>query len=214
MPDFDPMPAAAADRQRELAARVIRTWDGLPVHTVAGVDTAYRTGRARAAVVVLAFPELVPKCEATAELGRVPAYRAGFLSFREGPAVLEAFDRLPLRPDLVLFDGHGIAHPRRCGLASHLGIVLDLPAVGCAKNLLAGQYRPPAPRKGSRSWIVDRGERIGAAVRTRSRTAPVFVSIGHRIDLETAIGFVLDCCRRFRIPEPLRQAHRLAAFPF
>lgn len=213
MPDFDLTPAAAAALQQALAGRVIRSGTPAAVHTVAGVDTAYRGGRARAAVVVLDYDQMTPVCESTAELPVGFAYIAGLLSFREGPAVMEAFRRLPRSPDLVLFDGHGIAHPRRCGMASHLGLLLDLPAIGCAKNLLTGRHRRPGSRKGSWSWICDRGEVIGAAVRTRSHTTPVYVSIGHRIDLKTAIDRVLDCCRRYRIPEPLRQAHRLAAFP-
>jgi deoxyribonuclease V len=134
-------------------------------------------------------------------------YVPGLLSFREAPALLEAFDRLRARPDVVLCDGQGIAHPRRLGIASHLGLCLDLPTVGCAKSLLCGKYEEPGLNRGDRSPLVDRGEVIGAVLRTRARVAPLFVSPGHRCDLESAVGLVLATTGKLRLPIPTRMAH-------
>jgi deoxyribonuclease V len=178
---------------------------------VAGVDVTYPegSGAALAAVVVVRLPSLAVVESA---LGAAPApfpYVPGYLSFREGPAALAALRRLRAEPDLLLCDGQGLAHPRRFGLACHLGVILDRPAVGCAKSLLVGSHAVPGARRGCRRRILDRGETVGVALRTRDGVRPVYVSVGHRVDLPGAIRVVLACARGFRHPEPLRLAHRL-----
>ena len=136
-------------------------------------------------------------------------YVPGLLSFREAPAVLEAWALLKANPDAVMFDGQGIAHPRRFGIASHMGLWLEKPTLGCAKSVLVGQYEEPAPERGARTPLVDKGEMIGAALRTKDRTQPIFVSAGHRMDLETAVKLALRCNGGYRQPEPTRRAHLL-----
>ncbi len=124
--------------------------------------------------------------------------------------MLEALDRLKMTPDLLIFDGQGLAHPRRFGLACHLGLLVDRPAIGCAKSRLCGQYQEPGLQRGDHTLLIDQGEVVGAVVRTRAGIKPVFVSIGHRVDLLTSIHYVLTCCRGYRLPEPIRRAHQLA----
>ena len=182
------------------------------IRLVAGVDDSYvRTGKetiSHAAVVVLTFPDLdiveTVYGERTVNFPYVP----GLLSFREAPAVLAAFERLQTIPDVVLFDGQGYAHPRRFGLASHLGVVLDLPSIGCAKSRLVGQYEEPLRELGALTPLVDGGETVGAAVRTRPRHAPLFVSPGHKIGVASAVAITLACCREGAfMPVPTRAAH-------
>jgi deoxyribonuclease V len=136
-------------------------------------------------------------------------YVPGYLTFREGPAVLSAWETLSRRPDVMLFDGHGAAHPRRFGIASHMGILLSVPSVGCAKKRLVGEHEPPGPRKGDKSPLILEGETVGAAVRTRAAVKPVFVSPGHLADVESSVLLVLSLCSRYRIPDPARRAHQL-----
>lgn len=207
---WDLSPAEARAIQQELAPLVIRTGSPQVVHLVAGIDVAVPTGEACAAVVVDSYPTLVPVAEATASCPITFPYVPGLLSFREAPAILAACERMPVEPDLVIVDGHGVSHPRRLGIASHLGLFLDRPTIGCAKSLLVGTHAPVGPAVGDWQPIEDGGEVIGAAVRTRPGTRPVFVSIGHRISLTAAINWVLACCRGYRLPEPQRQAHRAA----
>ena len=138
-------------------------------------------------------------------------YISGLLSFSEGPVILDALEKLATKPDLIIFDGQGVAHPRRLGIASHIGLLADLPAIGCAKSRLCGQHEEPDFESGNHVPLVDQGETIGAVVRTRSRIKPMYVSVGHRIDLKTSIKYVLACCRGYRLPETTRQAHHLAA---
>jgi len=161
----------------------------------------------KAAVVVLSYPqfEIIEKQTAYGEVNF--PYIPGLLSFREMPLTLSAFEKLQYTPDLVLVDGAGIAHPRRMGLASHLGLFLDIPTVGCAKSLLTGEWIELGLERGSLSDITDTGEVIGAAVRTRAGVKPMYISIGHMVDLPTALIWTLKCCRGFRIPEPTRLAH-------
>jgi deoxyribonuclease V len=182
------------------------------VRTVAGVDVSVQGEACRAAVVVLSYPDLTPVGSSVAQGGRPVTfpYVPGLLGFREGPAVLDAFAALETAPDLLIFDGQGLAHPRRFGIASHMGVILDVPSIGCAKSRLCGQYEEPATAAGSATDLVDRGEVIGRAVRTRDGTSPVFVSVGHRVDLDTAVRWVLACCRGYRLPETTRWAHRVA----
>ena len=134
----------------------------------------------------------------------------GLLSFRESPLVLAAIEKLRVLPDLLMVDGQGYAHPRRFGIACHLGLLLDRPAIGCAKSVLVGRYEDPGPEAGDQAPLVHRGETIGMALRTKARTNPLIVSIGHKIDLPTAVGFVQACLRGYRLPETTRAAHQLA----
>lgn len=207
---WDVSPQEAMEIQRRLREKLrFVPLEAERVRWVAGADVSFDKGSDTifAAVVVLELPQLTPVDEATAiTVTRFP-YIPGLLSFREAPAVLKAFEKVTRWPEAVLLDGQGLAHPRRMGLACHLGLLLDLPAVGCAKSLLVGTYEEPAPQAGSFSPLWDRGEVVGAALRTRDHTSPIFVSPGHKIDLESAIRLVLRCVAGHRQPEPTRQAH-------
>lgn len=198
--------------QAELAEKVLShtTFDPSAVQTVAGVDVGFRKNVAHAAIVVLSFPELCPVDQA---LGRAPVtfpYIPGLLAFREGPSVLNALEQLTTRPDLLIFDGHGVAHPRRMGLAAHMGVILDHPSIGCAKSRLIGIHDEPGPAVGDWVPLTDEGELIGAVVRSRAKVKPLYISVGHRVSLATAIDLVLQCTRGFRLPETTRLAHKLA----
>jgi deoxyribonuclease V len=204
-------PGEAIAIQERLRHLVKTRWDKRRrVKTVAGVDMSTRSNTARAAVVITTFPDLNPLEQKTAELPLTFPYIPGLLSFRECPALLAAFERIEIEPDLILVDGQGIAHQRRFGIACHLGVLLDRPTIGCAKSRLLGTYEEPASGKGSYTLLHDQEETIGVVLRTRDVTRPVYVSIGHRIDLETAIELTLACTPTFRLPEPLRMAHRAA----
>ncbi len=179
---------------------------------IAGVDISADKGQgvATGAVVVLKYPELgVVETEVVNDKLNFP-YIPGLLSFREAPLILAACQKLTVTPDLILVDGQGIAHPRRMGLASHIGLWLNSPTIGCAKSLLCGTHQVPGTEPGSYAEVVDNGEIIGAALRTKLRTKPIYVSIGYKIDLLTAIHWVMECCRGYRIPEPTRLAHLAA----
>lgn len=180
-----------------------------PIKLVAGADVSYskRAEMCFAAVTVSKFPE-VAIVEQTQAVGPVNfPYVPGYLTFREAPILLEAFEKLGRTPDLVLFDGQGIAHPRQMGLAAHLGLVLDLPSVGCAKSLLVGNFEEPAEIQGSWSELIYQDRIIGAVVRTHDRVKPLFVSPGFKITLDEAIEWVLRACTKYRIPEPIRSSH-------
>ena len=212
---WDVPPAEARRLQTAFAGRVSLT-DAVALadlRHVAGVDNAYlKVGDAtvaHAAVVVLTYPELEVVETALAEHPVAFPYVPGLLSFREAPAVLAAFARVTVEPDAVLFDGQGYAHPRRFGLASHLGLVLDLPAIGCAKSRLVGRYEEPPREFGAHTPLVVDGEVVGAAVRTRPRHAPLFVSPGHKTSVAGAVALALACCRGAFMPEPTRLAHEL-----
>ena len=204
--------AAAAAVQERLAGRVEEGPPLAHVETIAGADVSggKKDEWIVAAVVVLRLGTFEVIEVATAAARATWPYVPGFLSFREVPVVLEAFRRLRVRPDLVIADGQGRAHPRRLGLASHLGLALGVPTVGCAKSRLLGEPRGAlAARRGARVPLVDGGERIGTVLRTRAGTRPVYVSVGHRIDLASACRWVLAAAPRYRLPEPIRAAHRL-----
>ena len=175
------------------------------------MDCGYDSGTVRAAVVVMRYADLQTLAAAAVQKPAVFAYRTGLLAFREGPSILDAISQLPIRPDLLIFDGHGLAHPRRFGIACHIGLLTGIASIGCAKTRLVGAYKIPATSRGSYSLLEDKGEIVGAAVRTRTDVAPVFVSIGHCIDLTDSIRHVLHCCRGYRLPETTRRADRLAA---
>lgn len=208
---WDLTPKEAVILQRDLAGRVERGDRLGKVSRVAGVDVSYHAATDRlAAAAVMLDAVSCEVLETQIVFGR-PAfpYVPGLFSFRELPPVLEAMGRLSALPDLVICDGHGIAHPRRFGLACHLGVWTGLPAIGCAKTRLTGRYDMPGPERGDRSPLIDRGEEIGAVVRTRRHVAPVFVSAGHRVSLETAVDWVLRLAPRYRLPETTRLADRL-----
>jgi deoxyribonuclease V len=207
---WDVSPAEARAIQRQLRDRVLVQPSEHQPETIAGIDVSVKGGRALAAVVLLSYPDLAPFHTVTAEMPVSFPYVPGLLAFREGPVVLAALEGLTSRPDVLLFDAQGLAHPRRMGLATHLGVIMDMPAVGCAKSRLWGTYVEPDERKGSWTTLMDKGEVIGAVVRTRDGVKPVFVSIGHRVDLETAVSLVLRCTTKYRLPEPTRWAHRVA----
>jgi deoxyribonuclease V len=209
---WDLTPKEAIALQKHLAGKVIRKseTDIGDVGTVAGVDVHFHQGLAIAAVVIIRLSDLATVDQATA-VGKIRfTYMPGLLTFREGPAILAALDHLTAAPDLLIFDGQGIAHPRRCGLASHLGLLLDIPSIGCAKTRLSGRYEAPRSEKGSYSYLKDGEETIGAVIRTRSKVKPLFVSIGHRVNLHDSINIVLKCCSKYRLPETTRRADKLA----
>lgn len=206
-------PADAVALQRELRAHLILTDRLGPVRRVAGVDVGFEADGTvtRAAVAVLRYPELELLESAIARRPTTFPYIPGLLSFRELPAVLDALERLREWPDLLLCDGQGIAHPRRFGLASHLGLLVDLPSIGVAKTRLCGTYEEPPNQRGAWAPLRAAGEIIGVALRTRPDVKPLYVSPGHRISQETALAYVMRCCTRYRLPETTRYAHRLAS---
>lgn len=207
-------PAQAIALQRELARNIVQEDRVGNVHYVAGVDMAINENNAmaHAAVVLLSYPELeIVERHIYEEPVRMP-YIPGLLSFREAPCVLGAFQKLRQKPDLVMVDGMGIAHPRRIGIASHLGLWLEIPTIGCGKSLLTGKYDKAGLGEEAGSWVplIDKKEVIGAVVRTRTRVNPMFISPGHLISLETSIHYVLKCGRGYRLPEPTRLADKLS----
>lgn len=207
--------ARAIRAQEESASRLVLQWTGAKVRLVGGADCSFdREERLiGAAAVVLTFPglEVVEKAQAVRRVA-LP-YIPGFLSLREGPAYFDVLNKIVNQPDVWLFDGNGIAHPRRMGLASYVGLKLDRPTIGCAKTAYFS-FRPPAQSRGSSTVYKNgKGEPVGLCLRTRAGVHPVFVSPGHRVDLRLARTVVL-ACSRFRIPEPLREADRLSRLLF
>ena len=195
--------------QEKLRTTISLTNSARNVSSIAGADVSYskRGDEGIAAVVVLNYPGLEPIDEAFAK-GKVSfPYIPGLLSFREAPLLIEVFQRLQRPPDVALYDGQGIAHPRSLGLASHMGLLLGLPSIGCAKEKLVGDFGEVGPQPASTTPLKLGGKIIGAVIRTKRGVKPVFVSPGHRIDLETSVQLVLKTCRGFRLPEPLRRAH-------
>jgi deoxyribonuclease V len=204
-----PSPVAEAEAQQEaLRAQVVTVDDHPPIVTAAGLDVAYETGsdRAAAAVVVLEVATLARIDAAIAVRRAVVPYAPGMLAFREAPLLIEAYEQLADVPDVLVCDGHGIAHPRRIGLASHLGVLLDRPSIGVAKTPFLGAHGPLGDRRGATADIVDGGEVIGRALRTQDGVRPVYVSVGHRVGLDTACDLVLALAPRHRQPETTRQA--------
>jgi deoxyribonuclease V len=201
--------AEAVALQKELAGRVDVRAPLTHCQLIAGADVSYNrfSSTFYASVVVLRFDDctIVETQEAVQEVAF--PYVPGLLSFREAPVLLEAFAKVQAEPDAVMFDGQGIAHPRRLGLASHMGLWLNRPCVGCAKSLLTGRFKEPGNKAGSLAPLIDNGEVVGDVVRTKDGVKPVFVSPGHRIDLPSAVRLVLATSRGYRLPEPTRQAH-------
>lgn len=208
--DWDLTPQAAVALQSTLANQLLLA-DGLETpEIVAGVDVSVKNGVSRAAVAVLSFPGLEILTYALAERPTAFPYIPGLLSFRETPVILDALAKLTVEPGLLIFDGQGIAHPRRLGIASHVGVLLDHPTIGCAKSLLCGRFEDPDPERGSASPLIHQDERVGTVLRTRDRVNPVFVSPGHKVSMETAAERVLACGLGYRLPETTRWAHGIA----
>ncbi|RKY18056.1 MAG: endonuclease V [Planctomycetota bacterium] len=206
--EWDLQPRKAMALQRELAASVVISHQPIEVRRLAAVDVAFPHNRARAVVALFSYPELQPlETVVYEEAVRFP-YIPGLLSFREAPPLLSAFEKVKNIPDVLLVDGQGLAHPRRFGIASHLGVLFDMPSVGCAKSILCGKPAGELPRAaGSTVALVDTdGTTIGALLRTRDGVSPVVVSVGNKVNLDWAVKFVLSCCRGYRIPEPIRFA--------
>lgn len=207
--------AAATVAQREIAAVAERMDRIDPVRRIAGADTSMKwrdsRGPIHAAIAPMAWPPgdaIAPAC--VTDIPDIP-YVPGYLGFRESPVLIQAWEKLADKPDLILVDGHGISHPRRCGIATHLGVLLDVPTIGCAKTILCGRVEGELDQApGSRALLVDRGEMVGMALRTRAKALPIYVSTGHRISLDTAIEWVLRLCDGRRLPVPIRMAHDAA----
>jgi deoxyribonuclease V len=207
-------PDEAAKIQSALRARLALKWDGRAVTTIGGVDVDLEEDIARAAIVVLRYPGLSPLEGVTADVPLVFPYVPGLLAFREGPAVLAAWDKLQTQPDLLMFDGQGVAHPRGIGIASQMGLWLERPSIGVAKSRLYGFHADPGPKRGDRVELFDERDRsrvIGAVLRTRDNVNPVYVSPGHLIDVQASLEFVEKCCAGYRLPEPTRWAHKVGA---
>lgn len=210
-----PWPATAAEAialQKDLAGHVTATGGPGRVRRIAGIDVAFPNGGAitRAAIVVLSFPEMTVMETAVVEQPTRFPYVPGLLSFRETPAVLAALDTLKTPPDLLMVDGQGLAHPRRFGIACHVGLLADIPAIGVAKSRLCGTHAEPGPAKGARAHLMAGDTVIGAVLRTRAGVKPLNVSVGHRLGLEAAVDWVLACATRYRLPEPTRLADKLS----
>jgi len=183
------------------------------IATIAGVDISIKDNRCKAAIVVMSYPKLEILEKATHFSKVAYPYVPGLLTFREGPAIIECIKKITKKPDLFIFDGQGLAHPRKMGLASHMGIILNKPSVGSAKSHLYGSYKTPGKKKGDFSLIKDtEGNSIGAALCTRDGTKPIFVSPGHLIDINSSVKIILNCSPKYKIPEPVRAAHNTASF--
>ncbi len=208
---WDLRPLDAMALQRRLRLLLEETPLENPPQVVAGCDASYDapTGQAFAAVVLFELPSMREMERSVVQAPINYPYVPGLLSFREAPVLLQAMARIKRRPELLMFDAHGLAHPREMGLASHLGLLLDIPSIGCAKSPLVGTYDEPGLNRGDCAPLWLRGQVVGCVVRTRDKVKPVFVSVGHKIDLPQAIELVLSCCRGRKLPEPTRLADRI-----
>ena len=189
----------------------MKKWQAKP-KLIAGADVSFKAGRATGAVVVLDYPGF-KIIEQVRQVTRIPyVYIPGLLTFREGPVLEKCFRVLKNEPDIIIFDGQGIAHPRNMGIATHMGILLDKPTVGCAKTWLYGDYKEPAGQRGGFSYLFDQqAKKIGAVLRTKNNVRPLFVSPGHRIDINGSLEVILMCTKKYRLPEPIRLAHQLTS---
>lgn len=205
--------AAARQLQQALAARVRQQDDYPPLNLIAGVDVGFEEGGAitRAAAVLLDATSMRPVADTLARRPTHMPYIPGLLSFRELPAVLAALDALPVTPDLVVVDGHGVAHPRGLGIAAHLGVITDLPTIGVAKKVLVGRHDAVGPHRGDRADLVHKGQRMGTVLRSKDGIKPLIVSPGHRVGQDCAVELVLGWCRGYKLPEPTRWADRIAS---
>lgn len=210
LPDAAELPREAIARQHAWAAFVREEPLAHPPRTIAAVDVHLGPDRAIAVAALVAFPELTPIMVVSADAPLAYPYVPGLLSWRELPAAVAALAQLPEAPDVLIADGQGRAHPRRFGLACHLGLAVNLPTLGCAKSILIGRYTGLADAAGSVAPLVDKGEVVGMALRTRTGVAPVFVSVGHRMTLDEAVEIVRHSAVRTKLPEPSRLAHNEA----
>jgi deoxyribonuclease V len=209
--DWNLTPSEAIEVQKRLRSLVKIDPRKREVKRIAGADVSFNkySETIYSGIVVLSFPELkIIESVGIRSVAKFP-YLPGLLSFRETPSLLEAWERLESRPDVLMLDGQGLAHPRRFGLACHVGLLLDLPTIGCAKSILVGEHDELAAAAGSRAPLIDRGEQVGVALRTKKNVTPVYVSTGHLIDLASAVDLVLKSAPKYRQPEPTRQAHLL-----
>ncbi len=213
MHNWDLTPQQAIALQQELRHKVITTDQFGPVRTIAGVDVGFEKQGSvtRAAVVVMSFPELEVITSAIARQPTRLPYIPGLLSFREVPTVIDALSQLAQTPDLLLCDGQGYAHPRRFGIASHLGLLTDIPSIGVGKSRLVGSYQEVGPERGSRQYLYHQNEIIGMVLRNRALVKEIYISCGHRVSLDSAVQWVEATSSRYRLPEPIRQAHKLAS---
>ena len=211
--DWNLTTSQARDLQNRLALDVCRLGNVVEPRFIAGIDVSSprrARGMGTAAVVVLEYPGL-GLVETQTVHGQIDLpYVPGLLSFREAPLILQAFEKLAHAPDLIIVDGQGIAHPRRLGIAAHLGLFFDIPTIGCAKSRLCGTYQEPAAEAGNFEELTDNGESIGVVLRTKNNVKPLFISIGNKISIEDAIFWIMRCCRGYRLPEPIRFAHQIA----
>jgi deoxyribonuclease V len=208
---WDLSPTEAARIQTDLRKRLVLSWDNRPVTTMGGVDVSIKGESARAAIVVIRYSDLTPLEAVTADMPLVFPYVPGLLAFREGPAVLAAWELLQNEPDMLMFDGQGIAHPRGVGIASHMGLWLERPTIGVAKSRLYGRHGEVGKERGDQTDLLDKsGNIIGTLLRTREKTNPIYISPGHLIDVKHATKFVLACGAGYRLPEPTRWAHKVA----
>lgn len=209
---WDLNPKAAIALQRELASCLISDRPLVldQIRVVAGVDVSVKGGLACAAVVVMSYPDLTILETASAQRDATYPYIPGLLAFREGPVVMEAMGRISSEPEVFLFDGMGQIHPRKLGIAAHLGLWLGRPTIGCGKSHYIGEFQMPARKKGNRQALVHQGEQLGIVLRTRTGVKPVYVSVGHLCEIESAVALTLACTTKYRLPEPIRAAHKAA----
>lgn len=205
-------PKEAIALQKKIASQVITNTpiDLASVKLIAGVDVSVKNNVSQAAVVVLTYPELEPIEIVRAQQPTSYPYIPGLLTFREGPVLEEAFQKIEHEPDVFVFDGMGQIHPRKIGIASHMGLWLDKPTIGCGKTHFIGDYEQPGNNKGDYNDIIYKGERIGVVLRTRDNVKPVYISVGHRADLESSIELTLAVTPKYRLPRPIRLAHNAA----
>lgn len=209
---WDIAPTEAVGLQRQLASQLVldKPVSVSTITTVAGVDVSVKNGVSRAAIVVMTLPELDILETATATIATPYPYISGLLSFREGAVILQAYQHLEHDPDLLIFDGQGIIHPRRLGIAAHLGLWLNKPTIGCGKTYLLGTYAEPQEHKGEFAPLYDKNQQLGIVLRTRQNVKPIFVSPGHLCDIASAYEITMRCVTRYRLPEPIRAAHHAA----
>lgn len=208
-------PREAIEIQKQLAYEVIREDKfQMPIKTVAGIDLGYdiKTDTSRAIVIVLSFPELELLETKEAKMPVQFPYVPGLLSFRETPVAIGALKNLQITPDVILCDGQGLAHPRRFGIACHIGLIADVPTIGVAKSILVGKFENLDEERGSIAPLIHRNEEVGIALRTKNKVQPVYVSVGHKINLETATNIVLQCAPKYRLPETTRLADKMASY--
>jgi deoxyribonuclease V len=212
-PGFTPKSAKEALQIQQQMRGLVRIEDDFsPVRLIAGIDVGYdiKKNESKAALVLMNIDDLKPIHSLTVFASTPFPYIPGLLSFREAPVLLKILSQLQQKPDMIMIDGQGIAHPRRLGIASHIGVLTGLPTIGVAKSVLCGRYAPPGAAKGNFTDLIDKGEKIATAYRSRDNVAPIFISPGHRVSHESAVRIVEKCLTRFRLPEPTRLADKLS----